>query len=160
VLAGQILPHTADRIVGARVLPSSIAQPINPSQDAHRDCEQPRAAADPASTLVPARAARTRTSFTQGSHVLSCEADRLGVEEGKTPRTDNPVSGMGKNLPRKHQRERVLSLEKRGSPGWPQNALGYPFGPVYRLLLLTGCRPGEWSKLPPQPMWISNRRSS
>lgn len=25
------------------------------------------------------------------------------------------------------------------------SSLGYPFGPVYQLILLTGCRPGEWS---------------
>ena len=68
------------------------------------------------------------------------------IEEGKTPRTDNPVSGMGKNLPRKHQRERVLSLEEARIAWVAADALGYPFGPVYRLLLLTGCRPGEWSK--------------
>jgi integrase len=24
--------------------------------------------------------------------------------------------------------------------------LGYPFGPVYRLILLTGCRQGKWSR--------------
>ena len=25
-------------------------------------------------------------------------------------------------------------------------ALGYPFGPAYQLILLTGCRPGEWAR--------------
>jgi hypothetical protein len=55
------------------------------------------------------------------------------IEEGKTTRTDNPVSGMGKNLPRKHQRERVLSLEEARMTWVAAEALGYPFGPVYRL---------------------------
>jgi len=67
------------------------------------------------------------------------------IDEGKISRTDNPVSGLGRNLPRKRERERVLSLDEARVVWQAARALGYPFGPAYQLLLLTGCRPGEWS---------------
>jgi integrase len=39
----------------------------------------------------------------------------------------------------------VLSLEEARLVYRVAGSLGYPFGPIYRLLLLTGCRSGEWS---------------
>lgn len=69
-----------------------------------------------------------------------------GIAEGKIKRSDNPVSGMERNLPKKKRGERVLSLEEARLVFRVAGSLGYPFGPVYRLLLLTGCRSGEWSR--------------
>ena len=68
------------------------------------------------------------------------------IAEGKIKRGDNPVAGMEKSLPKKKKGERVLSLEEARIAYRVAGSLGYPFGPVYRLLLLTGCRPGEWSR--------------
>jgi integrase len=69
-----------------------------------------------------------------------------GIRERLLKRTDNPVAGMEDNLPRKRRKERVLSLEEAQIVWHAAGTLGYPFGPLYRLILLTGCRPGEWSR--------------
>lgn len=69
-----------------------------------------------------------------------------GIRERLLKRIDNPVSGMEDNLPRKRKKERVLSLEEAQIVWHAAGALGYPFGPLYRLILLTGCRPGEWAR--------------
>jgi integrase len=69
-----------------------------------------------------------------------------GIRERLLKRTDNPVAGMEDNLPRKRRKERVLSLEEAQVVWHAAGTLGYPFGPLYRLILLTGCRPGEWSR--------------
>jgi integrase len=39
----------------------------------------------------------------------------------------------------------VLSLEEARIVWQGASTLGYPFGPAYQLIMLTGCRPGEWS---------------
>lgn len=69
-----------------------------------------------------------------------------GIRERMLKRLDNPVSGMEDNLPRKRKKERVLSLEEAQIVWHAAGTLGYPFGPLYRLILLTGCRPGEWAR--------------
>ncbi len=69
-----------------------------------------------------------------------------GIREQLLKRTDNPVAGMEDNLPRKRRKERVLSLEEAQIVWSAAGILGYPFGPMYRLILLTGCRPGEWAR--------------
>ena len=69
-----------------------------------------------------------------------------GIDEDQLTRKDNPVSGMEKNLPKKKRGDRVLSLEEARVAWRAAGALGYPFGPTYRLILLTGCRPGEWAR--------------
>ena len=69
-----------------------------------------------------------------------------GIRERMLKRTDNPVAGMEDNLPKKRKKERVLSLEEARIVWHAAGTLGYPFGPLYRLILLTGCRPGEWSR--------------
>jgi integrase len=69
-----------------------------------------------------------------------------GIDEDQLRRKDNPVSGMEKNLPKKKRGDRVLSLEEARVAWRAAGALGYPFGPAYRLILLTGCRPGEWAR--------------
>lgn len=69
-----------------------------------------------------------------------------GIRERLLKRTDNPVSGMEDNLPKKRQKDRVLSLEEARIVWEAAQTLDYPFGPAYQLVLLTGCRPGEWSR--------------
>ncbi len=68
-----------------------------------------------------------------------------GTREKLLKRTDNPATGMEDNLPKKKQKERVLSLEEARIAWRAAGTLGYPFGPTYQLIMLTGCRPGEWS---------------
>lgn len=68
-----------------------------------------------------------------------------GMRERLLKRTDNPVMGMEDNLPRKRRKERVLSMEEARIAWRAAGTLGYPFGPAYQLIMLTGCRPGEWS---------------
>jgi len=68
-----------------------------------------------------------------------------GIREKLLKRTDNPVTGMEDNLPKKKRRARVLSLEEARIVWQAASTLGYPFGPAYQLIMLTGCRPGEWS---------------
>jgi len=80
-----------------------------------------------------------------------------GIEEGLLKRKDNPVSGMEKNLPKKKQKERVLSLEEARVAWRAAQTLGYPFGPAYQLIMLTGCRPGEWSRS--QRPWIDLKQA-
>jgi len=53
---------------------------------------------------------------------------------------------MEDNLPEKRQRDRVLSVEEARVVWNAAEALGYPFAHLYRLLLLTGCRKGEWAR--------------
>lgn len=69
-----------------------------------------------------------------------------GIREELLKRKDNPVTGMEDNLPKKRRKERVLSLEEARIAWRAAATLGYPFGPVYRLLMLSGCRPGEWAR--------------
>jgi integrase len=69
-----------------------------------------------------------------------------GMEEDKIKREVNPAANMEKNLPKKKKGERVLSLEEAREAWRAAGDLGYPFGPVYQLDLLTGNRRGEWSK--------------
>lgn len=75
-----------------------------------------------------------------------------GITEELLRRRDNPASGMESNLPKKRKKERVLSLEEAHIVWQAAGTLGYPFGPAYRLILLTGCRPGEWARARRQ--WI------
>lgn len=69
-----------------------------------------------------------------------------GIREKLLKRVDNPVTGMEDNLPKKRRKERVLSIEEARIAWRAAGTLGYPFGPVYRLLMLTGCRPGKWAR--------------
>ncbi len=68
-----------------------------------------------------------------------------GIRERLLKRPDNPATGMEDNLPKKRRKERVLSVEEAKIVWRAAETLGYPFGPVYQLILLTGCRQGEWS---------------
>jgi integrase len=75
-----------------------------------------------------------------------------GTREELLRRKDNPASGMEANLPKKRKKDRVLSLDEARIVWQAAQTLGYPFGPAYQLILLTGCRPGEWARA--QRPWI------
>ena len=66
-----------------------------------------------------------------------------GIREKLLKRTENPVTGMEDNLPKKRRKARVLSLEEARIVWQAASTLGYPFGPAYQLIMLTGCRPGN-----------------
>ncbi len=69
-----------------------------------------------------------------------------GQQEVKLKRKDNPASNMATNLPKKRKGERVLSLEEIRIAWRAAATLGYPFGPVYQEIMLTGDRRGGWGK--------------
>lgn len=69
-----------------------------------------------------------------------------GMDEDKITRESNPAANMEKNLPKKKRGERVLSLLEARAVWRAAGDLGYPFGPVYQLDLLTGNRRSEWGK--------------
>jgi integrase len=69
-----------------------------------------------------------------------------GMREELLARSENPATGMEDNLPKKKKKERVLSLDEARLAWRAAESLGYPFGPTYQLILLTGCRPGEWAE--------------
>jgi integrase len=69
-----------------------------------------------------------------------------GIKEELLTRKDNPLEGMEDNLPKKKRRERVLSPEESQLAWVASGSLGYPFGPLYRLLMLSACRESEWGK--------------
>lgn len=74
------------------------------------------------------------------------------IEEGKLKRQDNPASKIDKNLPKKRQREVVLSLKEARLVWQAAESIGYPFGTHVQLMLLTGCRTSEWASARSQ--WI------
>jgi integrase len=80
-----------------------------------------------------------------------------GTREELLRRKDNPASGMESNLPKKRKKDRVLSLEEARIVWRAAQTLGYPFGPTYQLILLTGCRPGEWARA--QRPWIDLKQA-
>ncbi|HJS89759.1 MAG TPA: integrase family protein [Steroidobacteraceae bacterium] len=69
-----------------------------------------------------------------------------GIREELLTRKDNPAEGMEANLPKKRRRDRVLSREECQIAWIASGSLGYPFGPVYRLLFVTGTRESEWGR--------------
>lgn len=66
----------------------------------------------------------------------ACERDILAA---------NPVSGVTDPV-KAVSRDRVLTMRELRAIWLACETLQYPFGPFYRLLLLTGCRRGEWAK--------------
>jgi integrase len=68
-----------------------------------------------------------------------------GMRERLLKRPDNPVSYVAENLPKKRQKDRVLSTVEARSAWRAAATLGYPFGHCFQLLMLTGCRRGEWA---------------
>ncbi len=68
------------------------------------------------------------------------------IDEELVTRRDNPASKMVRNLPPKQAKERVLSLEEARAVWSAAESAGYAFGMHAQLMLLTGCRAGEWAK--------------
>jgi integrase len=60
-------------------------------------------------------------------------------------RSDNPFADV-RNRDRQRPRDRVLSMEELRAVWEAAGDLGYPWGPWYRLILLTGDRRGEWAR--------------
>lgn len=67
------------------------------------------------------------------------------IREGLIRRSDNPAGDMEKNLPKKRKRDRVLSPEEARIVWQAARSAGYAFGTHVQLMLLTGCRAGEWA---------------
>ena len=81
-------------------------------------------------------AARTAKQVLHRMFEWACSRDILAV---------NPAAGVVDPY-KAVTRDRVLSMQELNAVWRSTYVLGYPFGPLYRLLLLTGCRRGEWAK--------------
>jgi integrase len=68
------------------------------------------------------------------------------IRENLIKRADNPASDMEKNLPKKRKKDRVLSLDEARIVWRAARSAGYAFGTHVQLMLLTGCRAGEWAR--------------
>jgi integrase len=68
------------------------------------------------------------------------------IRERLIRRTDNPASDMDRNLPKKRKRDRVLSPDEARIVWHAAASAGYAFGTHAQLMLLTGCRAGEWAR--------------
>jgi integrase len=129
----HILPHLGD-ILADRLTREDVRAAMNnvrvkrPRGDGPKD--RPRGGKEAARTMVTV----LRQMIT------------WAMDEGKIRRETNPASNMEKNLPKKKRGERVLSLEEAREAWRAAGDLGYPFGPVYQLDLLTGNRRSEWGK--------------
>ena len=80
-------------------------------------------------------AARTAKQVLHRMFEWACRQDILAA---------NPVSGVVDPF-KMVTRDRVLTMEELRAIWRASYTLEYPFGPLYRLLLLTGCRRGEWA---------------
>lgn len=68
------------------------------------------------------------------------------IREEIAKRSDNPASDMERNLPKKRKKDRVLSVDESRLVWRAAGAAGYAFGTHVQLMLLTGCRAGEWAR--------------
>ena len=104
-----------------------------------------------------ARERRARAEGVRGGRIGGVEAARTavgvlrqmvswGIEESILKRRDNPVSKLQKNLPKKHSGERVLSVSEARIVFRAAAQIGYPFGTLVQLMLLSACRSAEWSR--------------
>ena len=80
-------------------------------------------------------AARTVRQVLHKMFQWACMQDRLSA---------NPISGV-ENPTKKIHRDRVLSMDELRAIWRAAGTLGYPYGPMYQLMLLTACRRGEWA---------------
>jgi integrase len=67
------------------------------------------------------------------------------IRENLIKRADNPASDMEKNLPKKRKKDRMLSLDEVRIVWRAAVSAGFAFGTHVPLMLLTGCRAGEWA---------------
>ncbi len=79
--------------------------------------------------------------------------------------TDNPVYGMTRaDLKNTHEAGRALEDDELRAIWHAAGEIGYPFGAMYRLLILTGQRRNEWadarrSEIDAEKRWLEVRRS-
>ena len=92
-------------------------------------------------------AARTVRQVLHRMFEWACRQDILAA---------NPVSGVTDPV-KPVSRDRVLTMDELRAVWRAAETLEYPFGPLYRLLLLTGCRRGEWAKA--QWSWLDTEAS-
>jgi integrase len=78
-----------------------------------------------------------------------------GIAEELLRRRDNPASGWRAICPRSARRS--ACCRSRRVVWQAAQTLGFPFGPAYQLILLTGCRPGEWARTRRQ--WIDLKQN-
>jgi integrase len=67
---------------------------------------------------------------------------QFAVDAGLRP--DNPFTDV-RNRDKQRVRDRVLSMGELRAVWEAAGSMGYPWGPYYRLILLTGDRRGEWA---------------
>lgn len=96
----------------------------------------PKRRLGPGRTVGGPEAARTVRQVLHRMFEWACKRDILAA---------NPVSGVA-DPTKAVSRDRVLTMEELRAIWRACETLEYPFGPLYRLLLLTGCRRGEWAK--------------
>ena len=115
-----------------------------------------------------AREHRKRADGVRGGRLGGVEAARTaigvlrqmiswGIEESILKRRDNPVSKLQKNLPTKRTGERVLSMTEARIVFQAAGQIGYPFGTLVQLMLLTACRSAEWSRA--RRSWIDSQEA-
>jgi integrase len=68
---------------------------------------------------------------------------QFAVEVGLRP--DNPFADV-KNRDKQWSRDRVLSMTELAAVWQAAGSMNYPWGPYYRLIVLTGDRRGEWAR--------------
>ena len=68
-------------------------------------------------------------------------------------RPDNPFADV-RNRDRQRRRDRVLSMEELRAVWDAAGDIGYPWGPCYRLIVLTGDRRSEWARA--RWDWLTN----
>jgi integrase len=71
-------------------------------------------------------------------------------------RTDNPFTDV-KNRDKRRPRARVLTMPELAAVWEAAGAMGYPWGPWYRLIMLTGDRRGEWARA--RWSWLDPKRT-
>jgi len=132
-IAVHIVPHLGD-ILAARLTREDVRGAMNKVRVKKPRGEDPKDRARGGQ-----EAARTMISVLR-------QLITWGIGEDKITRESNPAANMEKNLPKKKRGERVLSLLEARAVWRAAGDLGYPFGPVYQLDLLTGNRRSEWGK--------------
>ena len=79
---------------------------------------------------------------------------QFAVDAGLRP--DNPFADV-RNRDKQRQRDRVLRMDELRAIWRAAGSLGYPWGPFYRLIMLTGDRRAEWARA--QWTWLDPERT-
>jgi hypothetical protein len=99
-----------------------------------------------ASTRLRARAGAGHQPFSEAKSILVCLTTLFKWAADEDKITTNPMIGVRKNrFPQTEARDRVLDDAEIVAFWDSMNEIGWPFGPIGKLLLLTGQREGEVS---------------